>query len=116
MDDYETILRRLAIRDDRYIASLLAPNPDKPCPSGLDQRTHALARIGALIALDATPPSYMEAVESARAAGASPAEIVGVLIAVVPMVGVARVVSAAPKLALALGFDVDEALEEHALV
>ena len=84
MDDYETILRRLAIRDDRYLASLLAPNPDQPCPSGLDQRTHALARVGALIALDATPPSYMEAVESARAAGASPAEIVGVLIAVVP--------------------------------
>jgi hypothetical protein len=38
-------------------------------------------------------------------------EIVGTLIAVIPIVGVARVVSAAPNLALALGYDVAEALE-----
>ena len=38
-------------------------------------------------------------------------EIVGVLIAVAPTVGLARVVSAAPELALAIGYDVDAALE-----
>ena len=37
--------------------------------------------------------------------------MVGTLIAVIPIVGVARVVSAAPNLALALGYDVSEALE-----
>jgi 4-carboxymuconolactone decarboxylase len=44
-------------------------------------------------------------------AGASYDEIVGTLIAVMPIVGVARVVSAAPKLGLALGYDVSAALE-----
>ena len=47
----------------------------------------------------------------ALAAGASIDEIVGTLIAVAPTVGLARVVSAAPELALALGYDVDAALE-----
>ena len=65
----------------------------------------------ALIALDAAPPSYMSAVERGLEAGASYDEIVGTLIAVIPIVGIARVVSAAPNLALALGYDVAEALE-----
>ena len=38
-------------------------------------------------------------------------EIVGTLIAVAPTVGTARVVSAAPELALALGYDVEAAFE-----
>ena len=38
-------------------------------------------------------------------------EIVGTLIAVAPTVGIARVVSAAPELALALGYDVEAAFE-----
>ena len=73
MEDFETILRQIAIRDDRYIETILTPDATQPCPSGLDLRTHALARLGALIALDAAPPSYMEAIDSATAAGATPA-------------------------------------------
>jgi hypothetical protein len=53
----------------------------------------------------------MSAVQAGLDAGASYDEIVGTLIAVIPIVGVARVVSAAPNLALALGYDVAEALE-----
>ena len=52
-----------------------------------------------------------ERVEAGLKAGASYDEIVGVLVAVIPIVGVARVVSAAPNLALALGYDVPDALE-----
>jgi hypothetical protein len=79
--------------------------------AGIEPHAHALVRIAALIALDAAPPSYMSAVEAGLAAGISHDEIVGTLIAVIPIVGVARVVSAAPNLALALGYDVSEALE-----
>jgi len=39
-------------------------------------------------------------------------DVVGVLVALLPSIGSDRVVSAAPKLGLALGYDVDEALEE----
>ena len=47
----------------------------------------------------------------ALAAGATNDEIVATLEAVTPVTGAARVVLCAPKLALALGYDVEEALE-----
>jgi 4-carboxymuconolactone decarboxylase len=109
--DYRVILRRLALRDDRYIDTLLAEEQTAAAVSELDPRGHALVRIGALIAADAAPPSYMSAVEDALEAGSTYDEIVGALIAVLPVVGVTRVVSAAPNLGLALGYDVGAALE-----
>ena len=99
------------MRDDRYIDALLSEERANVTLAGIDPRSHALARVAALIALDAAPPSYMSAVQAGIEAGASHDEIVGTLIAVMPIVGVARVVSAAPNLALALGYDVAEALE-----
>jgi 4-carboxymuconolactone decarboxylase len=111
VDDYKLTLRRLALRDDRFIDSLLGEEGANARLSGIDPRSHALLRIAALIAVDAAPPSYMSTVDAGLEAGASYNEIVGTLIAVMPIVGVARVVSAAPNLALALGYDVSEALE-----
>ena len=63
------------------------------------------------MAIKAAASSYQSNVEMALAAGASVDEIVGTLIAVAPDVGVVRTVSAAPELALALGYDVDAAFE-----
>jgi alkylhydroperoxidase/carboxymuconolactone decarboxylase family protein YurZ len=111
VDDYRTTLRRLALRDDRYVDQVLADEASSVERSGLDPRGHALARLGALIALDAPPPSYMNVVEHALAAGVTRDEIAGALVALLPVVGVARCVSAAPNLALALGFDTAAALE-----
>ena len=111
MDEYKLTLRRLALRDDRYVDALLKEEQANVTLAGLDARSHALARIAALIALDAAPASYMNEVEAGLRAGASHDEIVGTLIAVLPVVGVARVVAAAPNLALALGYDVSEAFE-----
>ncbi len=99
------------MRDDRYIAAVLSEEGANATLAGIDLKSHALLRIAALIAVDAAPPSYMSVVEAGLEAGASYDEMVGVLVAVIPIVGVARVVSAAPNLALALGYDVAEALE-----
>ena len=55
--------------------------------------------------------SYASVVRLAERAGVSAAEIVGVLVAVAPYIGIARTVSAAPELALAVGFDVDDLIE-----
>jgi alkylhydroperoxidase/carboxymuconolactone decarboxylase family protein YurZ len=111
VQDYKTTLRRLALRDDRFIESLLANDRDSVAASKIDRRSHALVRVGALIAMNAAPPSYMSAIDDAEEAGVSRDEIVGTLIAVLPIVGAARVVSAAPSLGLAIGYDVAEALE-----
>jgi alkylhydroperoxidase/carboxymuconolactone decarboxylase family protein YurZ len=112
VDTHETTLARLAIADDAYFEKLLATDASNVAESHLDPKTHALVRIGALIAMDPAPPGYMWTLEAARRRGATDDEVVGCLIAVVRAIGVARVVSAAPKLALALGFDVTAALEE----
>jgi alkylhydroperoxidase/carboxymuconolactone decarboxylase family protein YurZ len=111
--DYEETLRKLSVRDDAYVDLLLSNEETSEAESQLDGKTHALVRIAALVAVDATPPSYMEAIEAARRQSATSEEIVGCLIALLPSVGVARIVSAAPKVALALGYDVEAALEAH---
>ena len=77
----------------------------------LDPRTLELVRLAALVAVGGAVPSYGAQADSAVSAGASAAEIVDVLVGVIPVVGLPCVVAAAPKLALALGYDLDEALE-----
>ena len=109
MTRLEDTLARIALRDDRFIASL--PRFSSDCLE-LDQRLFALARLAALIGLDGAAPSFIATVQDAQAAGASEAEIVATLIAVVPSVGVVRASSAAPKISLALGYEPDAALEE----
>jgi alkylhydroperoxidase/carboxymuconolactone decarboxylase family protein YurZ len=71
--------------------------------SGLDARTFSLVKIAALIAVDAPPASYLWQVSNALDAGATPAEILGVMRAVAPQVGGPRVVAAAPEIMVALG-------------
>jgi hypothetical protein len=105
--DHEERLRRLALHDDHLIRSMLAIPPGHVEASGLESKRCALVRLGALLALDAACVSY----QWALAAGATTDEIVGTLMAVAPITGVARVVAGAPELALALGYDVDAALE-----
>jgi alkylhydroperoxidase/carboxymuconolactone decarboxylase family protein YurZ len=111
LDDYKLTLRKIAVRDDRFIDGLLQSDRASATLAGLDDRSHALIRIAALVASVAAAPAYMNSVEAALRAGASYEEIVGVLVAVLPIVGTARAVSAAPNLGLALGYDVSEALE-----
>jgi alkylhydroperoxidase/carboxymuconolactone decarboxylase family protein YurZ len=108
---HETTLCKITIADDAYVEQMLSNNRTNLAASALDAKAHALVRLGALIAIDAETPAYMWTLEAARRARASNDEIVGCLLAVMPTLGVARVVSAAPKLGLALGFDVTTALE-----
>jgi len=77
----------------------------------LDDRTAALARLAALLAMRASATAYRECVDRALAAGASIDDVIDTLKGVAPVVGLARMVSAAPEVALALGYDVDAALE-----
>ncbi|MEU6895402.1 carboxymuconolactone decarboxylase family protein [Streptomyces sp. NPDC046557] len=63
--------------------------------SGLDQQTYLLARIAALVAMDASAPSYLLNLGTAAEAGVPLEKIQGTLVAIAPVVGSARVVSAA---------------------
>ena len=77
----------------------------------LDPKTLALVRLAALVAVGGAVPSYGAQADAAVDAGATAAEIVDVLVAVTPVVGLPHVVAAAPKLAMALGYDTNDALE-----
>ena len=70
-------------------------------------------RLAATVAMDAAPSSFQHAVAQALAAGATEDEIVASLEAVAPVTGSARVVKCVPQIALALGYDVEDALEQH---
>ena len=109
--DYTEQLRRLAINDANFA---------RDCGGGagvgsgeLDARTLALVRLAALVAVGGAVSSYGAQADAAVDAGATAAEIVEVLVGVVPVVGLPRAVAAAPKLATALGYDIDTALEEQ---
>jgi 4-carboxymuconolactone decarboxylase len=111
MTDYEQTLQRLAVSDDRLLASLLAQTDPDVAGSHRDAQMRALFRLAVLIASEATPASYQSVVDAALAAGATVEQIIDVLIAIAGTVGSTRVVAAAPKLARAVGYDVDEAFD-----
>lgn len=110
MDDYKQHLRRLAVHDEALLEEI-ATEAGSSAAAVLDEKTAALLRIAATVAVDAAPPSFQHAVALAVASGATTDEIVATLEAVTPVTGTARVVQCAPKLALALGYDVEAALE-----
>ena len=107
--DYRELLRRLAINDPRIVDDAVWEAGD--CARELDPKTLALVRLAALVAVGGAVPSYGAQADAAVDAGATAAEIVDVLAGVVSIVGLPCVVAAAPKLAMALGYDTDDALE-----
>ena len=110
MDKYKQHLRRLAVHDEALLDAL-AVDSGVCTTTVIGEKTAALVRVAATIAVDAAPSSFQHAIALALASGATSDEIVATLEAVTPVTGAARVVQCAPKLALALGYDVDAALE-----
>ena len=108
--EHERRLRSLALNDETTSASFVAAWTGADENAGLDAKTCALVRLGAVVVIGASPATYQWATQVALDAGATDDEIVGTLIAVAPLAGLTHVVSAAPELAIALGYDVDEAL------
>ena len=78
----------------------------------LGAREHMLARLAALVAVDAPTVSYVLNFEPAAEVGRTLRTRKASLVAVAPIVGTARVASAAGKLTDALGFVIDLAIAE----
>jgi alkylhydroperoxidase/carboxymuconolactone decarboxylase family protein YurZ len=110
MDPGEKLLR-LTLHDQAFLEAVLGTEADNLEASGLDPRTHAIVRLAALLAIDAPACTYQWNVDEALAAGVTEEEIVGILITTARLIGVPRVVAAAPDLASMIGFDIDAALE-----
>ena len=85
--------------------------------SSLDAESVLLVRFAALVALDAAPLSYLVHLGVGGEMGVTEERVEDVLLAIAPVVGSARIVSAGTKIAKAIGIAVlgaEAAAEEEA--
>ena len=87
---------------------LVRMTADSVAVSSLQPRELMLVRIAALVAVDAPAISYSLSIEAADAVGIDAEKVSGVLAAIAPIVGTARVVSATAKIAEGLAIELEE--------
>src|SRR5688572_23214610 len=80
---------------------------DSIATANLDPDTLMLVRIAALVAVDAPPISYLLNLGAASEAGLDPERVRGVLAAIAPIVGTARVASATGKIVESLAVEIE---------
>jgi len=107
---FQETLRRLAIFDEELAEAGLRPG--LAGESALDAKTVALLQLAVSVALGSSAVCLQWSTARALAAGAAKDEIADVLLAIAPVAGLGRVVSAAPGVAIALEYDVEAALDE----
>ena len=107
-DNAREVLNALAHGDPDVLAAGLEIRANWEAKSGLDARSYSLVKLAALIALDAPPASYLWQVANALESGATPEDLIGVLIAIAPQVGGPKLVAAAPELMVALGLSLPD--------
>lgn len=94
----ERILAGVAAGEAPVLERVIAMNLDSFERSGLDESTYLLVRLAALVAMDAAPMSYALHLEAAGEAGVTLEQVQGLLTAIAPLVGSARIVSAAGRI------------------
>ena len=72
----------------------------------------ALLQVAVSVAIGSSAVCLEWSIARALAAGATKDEIADVLLAIAPVAGLGRILSAAPEVATALGYDIEAALEE----
>jgi alkylhydroperoxidase/carboxymuconolactone decarboxylase family protein YurZ len=110
---YQEILRRLAIIDERFADDQAGLGLGRCGAWVLDPKTAALVRVGVLVAMGSPPVCLEWSTSRAQAAGATEDEIVDVLLAIAPVIGLGRVVGAAAGVADGLGYDIEAALDSR---
>ena len=85
------------------LETLVKMNEGTPEASGLDAETYMLVRIAALASSGAPPASYLLNLGAASELGLTDEQVQGVLIAIAPVIGSARVASAGAAIMRALG-------------
>ena len=109
---FHETLRRLAMIDETFVEDQARVELDLSPAAALDAKTAALLQLGVSVAIGSPEVCLEWSTGRALAAGASEDEIADVLLAIAPVAGLGRVVAAAPGVAVALGYDIEAALEE----
>jgi 4-carboxymuconolactone decarboxylase len=90
----DRVLADLAEGEGPLLETLVGMQADTLERSGLDERTYLLVRLASLVAMEASPASYLIHLAIADELGIGLDEVQGVLVAIAPIVGSARVMSA----------------------
>jgi len=106
---FQETLRRLAVFDERFVEKGFGL--DLVQRSALDAKTVALLQVAVSVAIGSSAVCLQWSAARALAAGATKDEIADVLLAIAPVAGLGRIVSAAPEVATALEYDIEAALE-----
>jgi len=109
---FQDTLRRLAIVDEGFVMSEAGLRLGLAGTMSLDSKIAALAQLAAAVANGSPAACLVWSTGVALTAGANEDEIADVLLAIAPVTGLGRIVSAAPEVAIALGYDTQAALEE----
>jgi AhpD family alkylhydroperoxidase len=110
---FQEIPRRLTIIDEGFVEDQAGLGLDPAGISALDAKTTALLRLAVSVATGSSAVCLEWSTTRALAAGAGEDEIAEVLLAIAPVAGLGRAVSAAPEVAAVLGYDIDAALLEE---
>jgi 4-carboxymuconolactone decarboxylase len=109
---FQEALRRLTMIDEGLVEDQAGLRLDPAAGSALDGKTVALLRVAAVVAIGSSAVCLEWSAGRALAAGATDDELADVLLAIDPVTGLSRIVTAAPDLAIALGYDITVALED----
>ena len=97
--------------DDRPVMTALAEiTAVSLLRSNLPAREHMMARLAARVAVDAPTASYVMNASTAAQTGITVEDVQSLLVAVAPLVGTARIVTAAERITEALGFVIELAI------
>ncbi len=109
---FQESLRRLAMIDENFVGDQAGLGLGQAWSLALDAKTTSLLQLAVSVAIGSPGVCLEWSTGRAMGAGASDDEIADVLLAIAPVVGLGRVVCAAPDVAAALGYDIAAALEE----
>ena len=109
---FQETLRRLAMIDEAFVADRAGLGLGPAGTVALDAKTASLLQLAASVAIGSPEVCLHWSTTRALAAGAACEEIADVLLAIAPVVGLGRIVCAAPGVATALGYDIAAALED----
>jgi alkylhydroperoxidase/carboxymuconolactone decarboxylase family protein YurZ len=96
--EFDKVMQELADGGGPVLEALARMNAGFLDSTELDERTVLLIRLAALVALDAPAQSYLVTLALAEESGLPPDTVQAVLVALAPVVGGPRIVSAAAKI------------------
>jgi hypothetical protein len=112
--DRTAVVREAALFNAESLERLLEMRIENQEASGLDPRTYSIVKIAGLVGMNGSAASFAWQIGMARDSGVTDSDISGILIALAPTIGTARLVAAASEIAAAIDVELEDDDESDA--